>query len=62
MKTSCAESSEKNYRLSVRKYEKEHSQHIDNLICYGPINARDEKLIDNCSKCEVRNLHKTSLG
>jgi len=23
MKTSCAESSEKNYRLSIRKYEKE---------------------------------------
>jgi hypothetical protein len=26
MKTSCAESSEKNYRLSIRKYEKEHSR------------------------------------
>ena len=61
MKTSCVESSEKNYRLSIRKYEKEHSRNIDNLTCYGPNNARDEKLIDNCSKSEVRNLPKTFL-
>ena len=43
MKTSCVESSEKNYRLSIRKYEKEHSRNIDNLTCYGPNNARDKK-------------------
>ena len=46
MRTSCAKSSEKNYRLSIRKYEneKEHYQHINNLAYYGPINARDKNL------------------
>jgi hypothetical protein len=44
MKTSCVESSEKNYRLSISKCEKEHSQHINNPTYYGPINARDKNL------------------
>ena len=43
MRTSCAKSSEKNYRLSIRKYEKEHSRNIDNFTCYGSNNARDKK-------------------
>ena len=31
-------------KVSIRKYEKEHYQHINNLAYYGPINERDKNL------------------